>query len=195
MSSLSLTPTISKPTRITDNSYSLIDNIFCMNQNFFKTGILTFDISDHFPIFIIYQNVFQNVSLIETIQYRLINERTVNNLIDKLHDVSFDDIIQSDDLDTSIKKLDDIILSNFNICCPIKTKKITAKDKLKPWVSGPLKILIKKKQIYYQLYKRELINENYYKNFKNFVTYQLRIAKRYYYENLLQRVRNDIRKT
>ena len=68
-----------------------IDTIFCTNQIFLKTGIFTFD---HFPICIIYQNVFQNVSRIET----------VNNLIDKLHNISYDDIIQSNVLDTSIKK-------------------------------------------------------------------------------------------
>ena len=39
-----------------------------------------------------------------------------------------------------------------------KLRKITAKDKLKCWVSGPVIILIKKIQIYYQLYKRNMIN-------------------------------------
>ena len=91
MNSLSLIPTISKPARITDDSYSLVNNIFYTNQTFFKTGILTFDISDHFYIFNIYENVFQNISHIETIQYRLINEPAVNNSIDKLQNVYHDE--------------------------------------------------------------------------------------------------------
>ena len=48
-------PMINKPTRVTSNSASLIDNIF-INRTHNKnhtSGILYTDISDHFPIFII----------------------------------------------------------------------------------------------------------------------------------------------
>ena len=47
-------PTITKPTRVTDKSATLIDNIFYNNyvQNTSSlTGILYTGISDHFPIF------------------------------------------------------------------------------------------------------------------------------------------------
>ena len=56
MYSYSLFPCITKPTRVTSKTASLIDNIFCNdivdNQDVF-TGILYTDISDHFPIFYI----------------------------------------------------------------------------------------------------------------------------------------------
>jgi hypothetical protein len=51
----SLYPVINKPTRITPNSASLIDNIF-INSNDIPnnlSGILLNDISDHFPVFFI----------------------------------------------------------------------------------------------------------------------------------------------
>ena len=45
-------PTISKPTRITDKSATLIDNIQFNSLNYeTKTGILFTEISDHFPVF------------------------------------------------------------------------------------------------------------------------------------------------
>ena len=43
----------------------------------------------------------------------------------------------------------------------LRLKKISANDKLKPWVSGPVEILIKKRQMYYQLYKRNIIDASY----------------------------------
>ena len=46
-------PTISKTTRFSDQSSSLIDNIFCNNIEFVtKSGIIYTDTSDHFPIFV-----------------------------------------------------------------------------------------------------------------------------------------------
>ena len=46
-------PIITKPTRITNSTASLIDNIFTNSTNFANefSGIIPSDISDHFPIF------------------------------------------------------------------------------------------------------------------------------------------------
>ena len=51
MLSFSLMPLIIKPTRVTEASSTLIDNIFCNRQPFPSSGIIISDISDHFPIF------------------------------------------------------------------------------------------------------------------------------------------------
>ena len=51
--SLGLYPKITLPTRLTDHSATLIDNIFCncYNDNSLSVGILLSDLSDHFPYF------------------------------------------------------------------------------------------------------------------------------------------------
>ena len=50
-------PTISKPTRIANHSATIIDNIFTnITQHKIHSGILHTDISDHLPIFNIYDN-------------------------------------------------------------------------------------------------------------------------------------------
>ena len=51
----SLLPCITKPTRVTAKSASLIDNIFCnsvLYDDHAFTGILYTDVSDHFPFFL-----------------------------------------------------------------------------------------------------------------------------------------------
>ena len=47
-------PTITKPTRVTEGSFSLIDNILTniRQTGSFTSGILVTDLSDHFPIFL-----------------------------------------------------------------------------------------------------------------------------------------------
>ena len=45
------TPTIDKPTRVYNNSATIIDNIFTNNPEALKSGNLVSDISDHFSQF------------------------------------------------------------------------------------------------------------------------------------------------
>ena len=54
----SLLPTVIKPTRITDNTATLIDITFTMSSIDIYFGILISDISDHFPIFLIRRKLF-----------------------------------------------------------------------------------------------------------------------------------------
>ena len=51
----SMIPVINKPTRVTKNTATAIDNIFInsVTTSKFKTGIIKSDISDHFPIFFV----------------------------------------------------------------------------------------------------------------------------------------------
>jgi exonuclease III len=44
-------PTITKPTRVTHSSATLIDNLYVRHTNIIHTGIICCNISDHFPIF------------------------------------------------------------------------------------------------------------------------------------------------
>ena len=52
MSSYSLYPSITKPTRITPTSATLIDNIFTNSNSNQTSGIIVADVSDHLPVFI-----------------------------------------------------------------------------------------------------------------------------------------------
>ena len=45
-------PVILRPTRITNNSCTLIDNIFFNNPLITNSGLIICDISDHLPIFV-----------------------------------------------------------------------------------------------------------------------------------------------
>ena len=54
---MSLYPTITKPSRITSHSATIIDDIFTNNmENKIVNRFLVKDISDHLPVFAIYTN-------------------------------------------------------------------------------------------------------------------------------------------
>ncbi len=59
-----MVPCITRPTRVTNSSATLIDNIY-VTAGFSKeafSGILLSDISDHFPVFVVVGNRHQNTS-------------------------------------------------------------------------------------------------------------------------------------
>ncbi len=54
--SMSLFPSITKPTRVTSHCATLIDNIFTNNmENNLVSRLLINDISDHLPVFVIHE--------------------------------------------------------------------------------------------------------------------------------------------
>ena len=52
-------PCITRPTRVTKSTATLIDNIFVSSklQNKFQNGIIVHDISDHFPSIIVFEGI------------------------------------------------------------------------------------------------------------------------------------------
>ena len=82
LTSQSLIAIITKPSRIINQTATLIDNIFINQPNEFVSGILISDISDHLPLFILKRNLFTKKSSQQNtnVKYRLINDSTITNL-------------------------------------------------------------------------------------------------------------------
>ena len=79
LTSQSLIPIITKPSRITNQTATFIDNIFINQPNGSGSDILVSDISDHLPLFIIKRNQFTKKSCQQNrnMKYRLINDSTI----------------------------------------------------------------------------------------------------------------------
>ena len=193
--SLGLIHTISCPTRVTENSATLLDNIFITNSFSFDSGCFAVDLTDHFPIFLILKNCYNFVNDTETISYRIINDSNLNRAAEVLSNLNFDDILNTNDIDFSIQKLDQILYSEFDKHCPIVSKTITKKDRTNPWMNGRLKQLVKTRQNKFYLYKRQLITLEEKNRFRNYVTKEIVQAKRKYFSDLLQSLRHNMKKT
>ena len=90
--------------------------------------------------------------------------------------------------------LDSLILEYYNLHCPVLTEKVSKKDREKPWITTMLKCLITTRHIYSRLSKNGIISDECYKEFRNHVTFQLKLAKKNYFHNLLQNAKNNMRK-
>ena len=89
-------PLINKPTRITDKTAALIDNIYCNSvENILLNGICYTDISDHLPIFCITSEKCVTDNMI--IKKRLINTDNMNKFIEKFQNYNWNNILLSND--------------------------------------------------------------------------------------------------
>ena len=95
LASYSLMPNIKKPTRATEETSTLIDNIFCDNikENLNTiSGILYTDISNHFPIFYIdYSSSVDNTEKIAT--RRLYSETNKNKFCKQISEYNWDNVL------------------------------------------------------------------------------------------------------
>lgn len=197
LNSLPLIPLITKPTRITDASATLIDNIFVNNPTQTVSGILTADISDHLPVFIIRRDLFLNTdsSRLETVQFRLVNDRTLTNFYNMLSKYDFNNITTSNDISVALCQVTTILTDTFNICCPIKRKTLSRKSQQKPWITNEILANVKKRQAYFTLFHQNKIPHEFYSRFRNYVTKQIRTAKKQYYTQKFNQFNNDTKQT
>jgi hypothetical protein len=97
MYSNSLFPIITKPTRITRNSSTLIDNIFTNDLYKIHTlsGILFTDISNHFPVStILNDNKLKNVKPV--IRKRIVSQEGIGKFSEMLETINWDEICNNE---------------------------------------------------------------------------------------------------
>ena len=148
--SLGCRPLIDKPTRVTNDNNSLIDNIFTNNNYSHKyNGILLNDISDHYPIFTFFDLNVNNSNEKQTKSNSKIN-RVNNSTIKELkncilhHKWDFSDM----DTNTAFNYFIDMFKLMLNKCCPLYTPKIINNKIKNPWINNSLLKCIHHKKNY-----------------------------------------------
>jgi hypothetical protein len=193
----SFMPLINRPTRITDQSSTLIDNIFF--NDFFKTdteqGILITDLSDHFPIFCQLKLNVKNVAPPVRLK-RNFSERNTSLFVERMEQIEWTQVYNNPDCQSAYSGFHKIVSSTFSDSFPLVTLRSRYRDKL-PWLTPQLRHLIKRKN---KLYKRSLKNPtlynlNVYKQLKRKLNNDLRLAEKNYFQNLFDRYKNDPKKT
>ena len=164
----------------------MLDSVFISRPWDYTAEIVVTDITDHFPVFLILKQVWGDVRRPDAceIKHRVINDTTVANMIHHLERYNFETLCNMSNCDSAIRELITIINDSFRRFCPLKVKKISYKRKTKPWIRDELLTYIRKRSAYYSLYTQGKIPEALYKNFRNFVTMQVREAKSKYFKEL-----------
>ena len=189
-------PTISKPTRITNYSATLIDNIITNIHEYpIKSGILYNDISDHFPVFNIYKLDWQNTKKYKSIFKRNTNLKNMTKLNTELKNANWARVYNELNPNTSYEIFIDILNSHIDECLP--WKKLKVKTETNEWLTKGILTSCKEKNRLYKIYKCNptIESEQTYKIYKNKLTHIIRLSKKLYFRNKFDIFKNDCRKT
>ena len=203
MGSYDLLPQIMLPTRITDNSKTLIDNIFLDSCRFLPiSGNLTYHISDHLPQFMLLKNTKIN-SVKENTYKRNWKMFDQENFIMDFLAINWDDILKTNECNTDLSF--DIFYSKINELLdkyvPVtKLNKKQIKNISKPWItSGIQKSICIRNQLHKKFIKEKnprtkTLIENQYKKYRNLITKLCRQSKKNYFSLFFQKNSKSIRK-
>ena len=141
MSSNMFFPLITRPSRITTHTATLIDNIFV--NNFFersRSGLIFTDISDHLPVFSIHSDTtLLNRCRQDPVLIRNKNPDNIPSFVVKLDSVDWSPLKDFDEPNTAYNRFLELYSGIYNDCFP--HKRVTRKQrrfKKKPWLTKAL---------------------------------------------------------
>ena len=160
-------------------------------------GILITDISDHFLIFHIWKNIRSNkANDDEYMIIRQVNDKNKETYQQTIMNWDWKELLQYDSCKEAYSKFFEIQTNIFNQSFPLKKIKKRYRNKI-PWLSEDLKQKIKQKNKLYKIKLKHPTCQNImkYKELRNSVSYEIRKEEKYYYQNLLLKNKNNLRKT
>ncbi len=196
-----LIPTITKPTRITHTTATLIDNIYISthNRTAVHSPILCVGMSDHLPIITcIDKEKRDNKKNMKIIHKRIITEEAKEKIKANLKDFNWnylDNLNTNDAYNNFIDRLNSFI----NEAAPVKTIYIPAKYVIRdPWMTPGL---ILSSNTLNALFKRKIGKHKTDPQYVKYVDYRntyerlKRTIKQNYYDDLFQQYKFNIRKS
>ena len=192
MRSLFLLPLITVPTRVTDTSETLIDNIWTNQLCIIHCGVFPVDISDHFPIFAL--PIFNTQRQTITHHFRDHSKRSLDELAVRVSDAVR---IFANKNETGFNSRVEVFLNQFTSCycecCPLRSKVLPLNSIRKPWITSDLRSMIKQKHNLFSQYRMGSVDFSFYNNFKNLVNKKLRACKREFFVNKFNNACNSSR--
>ena len=198
---------INKPTRVTQKSETIIDNILtnCFIRNNIDSAVIHTDISDHFPIVLFEkqsENQRENISTKtgengnEKIYQRSFNEYNIEKFRHILIEYDWTFLYEFKDAESAFDYFLRIFFKIFDECFPKKELEKRPKPS-EPWLTKGLRKSSKRKQRLYENFLRNKTakNEIIYKTYRNNFNKNLKLEKRLYISDLLTKYRKDIKMT
>ena len=152
MFSSSFYPLISRPTRITSRSATLVDNIFVDSlEDNFSSGLLFTDLSNHLPIFQITTSLTHTTPNRKT-KYRQLTNDTLDLLKQKLEGEKWEDVHREENLQHTYTKFYHTFYNLFDKSIPqVNHTNIYHKASQTPWIT---KGILRSRTTKHKLYKK-----------------------------------------
>ena len=171
---------ITKPTRVTSKTATLIDHIWVNNlKDLIMSGILYFNLSDHFPIFSKFKlHASLNNIKRKTTEYREFNDANIEDFKLHLTEVDWDIVLASENPNVAYNNFSTIFNASFNKYFPVKIKHIKVKSLEKPYITAQIKELIaEKNRLQRKFSKWPITYGNQFRRVRNELTRIIRNAK------------------
>ena len=199
--------TVSKPTRITDRSATLIDHVYTNNiENTVSSNIITLDLSDHLATITTIKLSTRPHNRSETRhgsrrsnETRVINE--ANNLVFKelLEGEQWEGVLETDNACERYEKFLEIYTSHYNTAYPLRRNRIRREHERidpKPWILPWLETACARKQLSYHTKITAPTDENVaaYDKLKKFCDKHVNRAKNQYYKKQFEKHQDNSKK-
>ena len=193
-------PAITRPTRITPSSATLIDNIYIKGkpQEDFESCILISDLSDHLPNLLLTKSSKYKEKGMHEFQTRKLDDAKIALVVGEICQVQWDQKLKgltvNDDYDTFIMELNSIL----DKIAPIHTIKISKKKMLlNKWMTNGLrKSSDKCRKLYKETLKNGVNNDvvKKYREYRNTLTRLKRASKKQYYASKCKEHSTNLKK-
>ena len=192
-------PLITLPTRVTNNTSTLIDHISSnTNVKDIESGLILSSLSDHYPVFVIQSNMEKTKFTFKSKTNYKINDNTTRIFKDRLDNVDWSEVIQDKNPSSAFENVDNIISRCFNESFPTVTVKNSKhKTPIEPWVTPGMLVSRKRKN---KLEAKKIKNPSP-ENISKFIEYKrmyksiLRKAKNKYYLDKFNEYSKNIKET
>ena len=185
---------ITEPTRVTENTKTLIDVILTNNENAISSvAVIPLGLSDHDMIACTRKINHQKFSS-RTIKCRNYKNYNPNKLMDDIASHDMDAIYEIKDVNAAWGYLRNIIATCFNKNAPIICKRV--KGRHCPWLTEELKTKIHRKERLLRKARKSKLTADWekYKTERNKSNNAVNSAKQTYHQNLLQENQQSPRK-
>ncbi len=195
--SYGLAPTVTKPTRVTHSSATLIDNFYVTSDSLVNSvsKIIQCDLSDHFPILLLMSG--ENCMKRQPLRFkaRKVDDLAITKMKTKLRNYDWNNF-ESLSVDQCFETIQTVIKNTLEQYAPEKEITISYKHVIKePWMTkGLFKSSRKKNQYYRQsLHKPpKHVARLRYIHYRNVYNRLKMKAKKEYYHHKLNLYKNDI---
>ena len=192
-------PIISKPTRVTNTSATLIDHIYTNNPSTStNSGIIITDVADHFGTFYSESDTKRTSKTNKCKKTRFYTANNLLNFKKLLDDADFSHILQINCPNESFNEFTAIYKCAFDKAFPLKSVKINKKYiKREPWVTSGLltSSRTRKKLLSNKLRNPTDNNILTFASYNNLYNKIKRATKRYYYHAMLVENKSNMKKT
>ena len=195
MCSSAYLPLINRPTRVTENTATLIDNIYTNhiqhNTNSCNRILFT-DVSDRFPIFCVH-DLFKQQKLKDIyILRRLFLERNRQSFYAALSEIEWDSLYCGNDAQRSFSMFHPTLINLYNKHFPKRRIKIKHYNH-KPWLTGALRDCIRTKNKFYRISIK--IKTAKYRIYRNKLKHILLRTERKFYADKIEENKSNMKKT